>query len=154
MFFNPFAIFNSGAYGGGDCAKSDCNGITMNGGSLTMTGVEVRNNQVKHCLLAGAFAAASRKSRSAGPRYLGAECGRQLSAGAIGPRVALSWAAPHVTITPLQLTALKIFQNGVAGIEIIAPLANGFMITSCFAFQNKIVIPSDPQSLVANNLFK
>jgi len=67
---------------------------------------------------------------------------------------ALSWAAPHVTITPLQLTALKIFQNGVAGIEIIAPLANGFMITSCFAFQNKIVIPSDPQSLVANNLFK
>ena len=58
------------------------------------------------------------------------------------------------TITPFQLTALKIFQNGVAGIEIIAPLANGFMITSCFAFQNKIVIPSDPQSLVANNLFK
>ena len=46
MFLNPFSIFNSGAYGGGDCSKSDCNGITMNGGSLTMTGVEVRNNQV------------------------------------------------------------------------------------------------------------
>ena len=38
-------IFNAGAYGGGDCANSDCNGITMNGGSLTMTGVAVRNNQ-------------------------------------------------------------------------------------------------------------
>ena len=53
-----------------------------------------------------------------------------------------------------QLTGLKIFQNGVAGIDIIAPLSNGFMITSCFAFQNKMSIPSDPQSLVSNNLFK
>jgi hypothetical protein len=43
----PLSIFNSGAYGGGDCAKSDCNGITMNGGSLSMTGVVVRNNQVR-----------------------------------------------------------------------------------------------------------
>ena len=40
-------IFNAGAYGGGDCAKSDCNGVTLNGGSLTMTGVSVRNNQVR-----------------------------------------------------------------------------------------------------------
>ena len=43
----PLFIFNSGAYGGGDCSKSDCNGITMNGGSLSMTGVVVRNNQVR-----------------------------------------------------------------------------------------------------------
>jgi hypothetical protein len=52
----PFSIFNSGAYGGADCAKSDCNGITLNGGSLTMTGVEVRNNQVRthRVVLAGA----------------------------------------------------------------------------------------------------
>jgi hypothetical protein len=53
-----------------------------------------------------------------------------------------------------QLTGLKIFQNGMAGIDIIAPLTNGFMITSCFAFQNNMFIPSDPHSLVANNLFK
>ncbi len=53
-----------------------------------------------------------------------------------------------------QLTGLKVFQNGVAGIDIIAPLSNGFMITSCFSFQNKMSIPSDPQSLVSNNLFK
>jgi hypothetical protein len=55
---------------------------------------------------------------------------------------------------PPQLTGLKIFQNAVAGIDIVAPLANGFMITSCFAFQNKMVIPDDSHSLVANNLFK
>jgi hypothetical protein len=54
----------------------------------------------------------------------------------------------------LKLTGLKIFQNGVFGIDIVAPLTNGFMITSCFAFQNKMSIPSDPQSLVVNNLFK
>jgi hypothetical protein len=46
----PFSIFNSGTYGGGNCQKSDCNGITMNGGSLTMTSVEVRNNQVSQML--------------------------------------------------------------------------------------------------------
>jgi len=67
----------------------------MNGGSLTMTGVEVRNNQVRPCLLAGAFAAASRKSRSSGPWYLGAECWRQLSAGAIGPRSFMGSASRH-----------------------------------------------------------
>ena len=59
---------------------------------------------------------------------------------------------PH-THALAQLTGLKIFQNGV-GIDIVAPLANGFMITSCFSFENTMVIPSDPQSLVANNLFK
>jgi hypothetical protein len=53
-----------------------------------------------------------------------------------------------------QLTGLKIFQNGVAGIEIVAPLANGFMVTSCMAFENKMLIPADPQSVVASNLFK
>jgi hypothetical protein len=64
--------------------------------------------------------------------------------------------SPKTVSCPLfpQLTGLKIFQNGVAGIDIIAPLSNGFMITSCFAFQNKMSIPSDPQSLVSNNLFK
>jgi hypothetical protein len=59
-----------------------------------------------------------------------------------------------LTLPLSQLTGLKIFQNGVAGIDIVAPLANGFMITSCLAFQNKMYIPADPQSLVANNLFK
>ena len=85
---------------------------------------------------------------------MGAQHRRQLAAGAAPhppvPSSAVSLLS-HASLA--QLTGLKIFQNGV-GIDIIAPLANGFMITSCFAFENKMVIPSDPQSLVANNLFK
>ncbi len=57
-------------------------------------------------------------------------------------------------LNPAQLTGLKIFQNGVAGVDIVAPLANGFMITSCFAFENNMSIPEDTHSLVANNMFK
>ena len=102
-------IFNAGTYGG-NCT-SECNGITMNGGTLTMTGVEVRNNQ-----------------------------GRGI------------WV-PNGQVDSLLLTGLKIFQNGI-GVDIIAPLVNGMVITGCFGFQNAMKIPSDPQSLVANNLFK
>lgn len=85
---------------------------------------------------------------------MGAQYPRQLAPGAAPhPPVPSSAASLPSQASLAQLTGLKIFQNGV-GIEIIAPLANGFMITSCFAFENKMVIPSDPQSLVANNLFK
>ena len=37
-------IYNAGAEGG-DCAHDQCNGITVNGGSFVLSGVEVRNNK-------------------------------------------------------------------------------------------------------------
>ena len=37
-------IFNAGAEGG-DCADDQCNGITVNGGSFVLSGVEVRSNK-------------------------------------------------------------------------------------------------------------
>ena len=63
-------------------------------------------------------------------------------------------AKASMRLNPIQLTGLKIFQNGAAGIDIIAPLENGLIITSCFAFQNKMSIPEDAHSLVTNNMFK
>jgi hypothetical protein len=38
-------IFNAGATAGGDCANSQCNGITVNGGTFVLSGVAIRNNQ-------------------------------------------------------------------------------------------------------------
>lgn len=37
-------IFNAGAEGG-DCSSNECNGMTINGGSFSLSGTAVRNNQ-------------------------------------------------------------------------------------------------------------
>jgi len=37
-------IFNGGAIGG-DCNNGECNGITVNSGRFSLSGVEIRNNK-------------------------------------------------------------------------------------------------------------